>query len=82
MTAALPAGGSVTSPSSILTDETTGKDVTLTDSPTVTTNIITQVVRGSELTKNHVYTLVLTFTALAGNPSTILSTITKLTVPA
>lgn len=72
-------GGTVTSPSSVLTDLTADKTVTLADSPTVSGNIVTQIVRGSVLTLNHTYRLEVTFTAAS---NTILSTITTITVPA
>jgi hypothetical protein len=78
MTAALPQGGSVTGPSCTLFDQTTGKSVTLTDNPSVTGNVVTQIIRGSTLAANHVYLLTCTFTAAA---NTVLSTVTNITCP-
>jgi hypothetical protein len=61
----LAEGDSITSPVSVMVDTNTGAAVTLSDSPTIDGNVITQIVRGSELTAGHSYRLTVTFTASA-----------------
>jgi hypothetical protein len=75
-------GSSVASPSTTLKDTTTNQTVTLADSPSAATNVVTQVIRGSALNVGHTYALIISFTAKAGSPATVLSTITTITVPA
>jgi len=65
MTAALPAGGTVTSPTTVFTDLATGSVITLTDAPTVSGNVVTQRVTGNKLTANHLYEMAVTYTAAA-----------------
>jgi len=62
-TALLLSGQTVSSPTTVLTDLTTSTTITLANAPTVSGNIVTQVVVGSQLTADHVYRLVVTFTA-------------------
>lgn len=52
-----------TSPVVVCWDQTANALVTLTDSPSVTGNVIVQPVRGSALTARHLYLLRVTFTA-------------------
>ena len=70
--------GSVTVPSSTLVDTTTDQTVSLQDAPSVSGNVVTQIVRGSALTANHVYQLIVTYTAAA---NTVLTTVTVINVP-
>jgi hypothetical protein len=65
MTAALPAGGTVTAPATVFTDLNSGTVIALTDSPTVSGNVVTQRVTGNKLTANHLYEMAVTYTAAA-----------------
>lgn len=49
-------------PVSTLTDLFTGETVTLEDEPYIIGNVVTQVVRGSQLTAKHQYSLAVGFT--------------------
>lgn len=61
--AAIEPGLSPTSPVSVLVDDTTDAVVVLADPPTITGDIITQIVRGSVLVAGHRYSLSVTYTA-------------------
>ena len=55
-------GDVLTSPSTNLEDMASGATITLTDPPSITGNTVLQIVRGSELTPGHAYSLVWTAT--------------------
>ena len=79
-TALLASGQSPTSPVCVLTNVTTGKAVTLADSPTINGNVITQIVRGpTQLVVDDKFVLAVTFTAAA---NTIWTMVLVITVPA
>lgn len=58
--------GAPTSPSTVFLDLTTGTTVVLADRPTISGNVISQIVRGSVLTAGHSYRLSFLYT-IAGN---------------
>jgi hypothetical protein len=64
-------GGSVSSPVTKLFDMTAQQTITLQDSPTLSGNIVTQIVRGSVLTANHQYRLSVQFTAATSTVLTV-----------
>lgn len=67
------------SPTAILTDNNLGgQPVTLADTPTVSSNTISQRIRANVLTAGHTYTLQLIFEA--GSP-TVLETVTTVVCP-
>ena len=68
----LQPGWSPSSPSSIVRDEAGGADIIPVDAPTVTGNIITQVVDGSVLTKGHTYALIVTYVAASDTVQTMI----------
>jgi hypothetical protein len=59
----LQTGQTVTSPSTKMIDQGTGATITLSDAPSVAGNIVSQVVRGSELTAGHRYWLIFNYVA-------------------
>jgi hypothetical protein len=67
----LAVGQSVSAPFSVLKNIDSGKPVTLADSPTVSGNVITQIVRGSALVALTKYALSVTFTAAANTTWTM-----------
>ena len=60
------ANGAPTSPSTVFLDLTTGTAVILADRPTISGNVISQIVRGTVLTVGHRYRLSFICT-IAGN---------------
>ena len=75
----LIAGASVSSPTSTLTNLTTGTAVSLGSGPAATGNVVTQKIVGSTLTPFDVYRLVITFVANAS--AFVLSVAVLITVP-
>ena len=77
-TAVVGSGDVVSSPASTMTDMQTGSQVTLAQAPTVSGNLVTQVVPGSGLVAGHNYRLVVVAQL---NPSKVLSLPLIVTVP-
>lgn len=71
MTNALPSGGSVSGVTCLLTDLRTGQKITLEDNPTVAGNVVTQIVRGSQLVAGHYYRLTIVFSAATNTVLTV-----------
>lgn len=72
----LAEGQSASEPSAVLVDIATGDTVELEDDPTLSENVITQIVRGSALAAEQRYALSMTFTAAANVTWTMVLTIT------
>lgn len=62
----------------VFTDIGTGKTITLSDAPSITGNVIVQIVRGSQLLGGHKYTLAVSFTV---NVDTVALMVLSLTCP-
>jgi cellulase/cellobiase CelA1 len=77
-TALLSGAQTISAVAVVLTDIATGVAITLANPPSVSGNIISQIVVGSQLVAGHSYRLVVTFTAAA---SEIWSMPLRITVP-